>query len=199
MGISIPLVVAVSFLHIFAFVLAIGAEKRRSTGKVVPDEYDERTYCAYDSDASTAYGMAAFAVVLVSHTLVNGVTRCLCFGKGLTGGGRGARCCAVSSFVVSWLSFVVAEICLIAGSARNAYHTKYVGYYAKKDLESCASLRKGVFATAAAMLLISMVASLLYYWSYTRTDTGGWVKHQNEGVRMAEYGPDKSEFGNSRA
>lgn len=99
----------------------------------------------------------------------------------------------------SRLSFVVAEACLLAGSARNAYHTKYLGYYLKRDLSSCAALRKGVFAAAAAFVLVSMVASLLFYWSYSKADTGGWVRHQNEGgIGMAEYDPDKGEFGVSK-
>ncbi|XP_008809158.1 uncharacterized protein LOC103720955 [Phoenix dactylifera] len=194
MGISIPVVVVILFLDLFAFVLAVGAEMRRSTGRVVPDEYDERTYCQYDSDASTAYGMGAFGMLLVSQAVVSAVTRCLFFGRGLTAGGP--RACAVASFALSWLSFAVAEACLLAGSARNAYHTKYLGYYAKRDLSSCAALRKGVFAAAAALILVSMVASLLFYWSYSKADTGGWVRHQNEGgVGMAEYGPDKGEAG----
>ncbi|KAG1334708.1 hypothetical protein COCNU_03G008270 [Cocos nucifera] len=194
MGISIPVVAVILFLDLFAFVLAVGAEMRRSTGRVVPDEYDERTYCQYDSDASTAYGMGAFGMLLVSQAVVSAVTRCLFFGRGLAAGGR--RSCAVASFVLSWLSFVVAEACLLAGSARNAYHTKYLGYYMKRDLSSCAALRKGVFAAAAALVLVSMVASLLFYWSYSKADTGGWVRHQNEGgIGMAEYGPDKGEFG----
>ncbi|XP_072964924.1 uncharacterized protein [Typha angustifolia] len=192
MGVSIPLVAFVSFLHLLAFVLAIGAERRRSTGRVMPDEYDDRTYCAYDSDASTTYGVAAFFVLLVSHVAVGGVTRCLCFGQGLDAGGP--RRCAITAFVLSWVSFLAAEVCLVAGSARNAYHTKYLGYYAKRDLQSCAALRKGVFAAAAAMVLISLVASLVYYWSYSRASTGGWVKHRNEGgVGMTDYGLDKGE------
>ena len=27
---------------------------------MVPDEYDERSYCLYDTDASTVYGVSAF-------------------------------------------------------------------------------------------------------------------------------------------
>ncbi|XP_037467446.1 uncharacterized protein LOC119339523 [Triticum dicoccoides] len=77
------------FLNVFAFLLAVGAEQRRSTGKVVPDEYDERSYCLYDTDASTVYGVCAFFVLLLAQLLVSGVTRCLCFGP-------------VLSFTVSW-------------------------------------------------------------------------------------------------
>ncbi|XP_065038080.1 uncharacterized protein LOC103991878 isoform X2 [Musa acuminata AAA Group] len=100
-GISVIVVVVVAFLHILAFVLAIGAEMRRSTGKVVPDEYDERTFCAYDSDASTAYGLSAFGLLLLSQAVVSAATRCLCFGRGLSAGGP--RTCAIASFVVSWM------------------------------------------------------------------------------------------------
>lgn len=95
----------------------------------------------------------------------------------------------VSSFFR--ITFLIAEACLVAGSVRNAYHTKYLGYYTKHDLVSCASLRKGVFAAAAAMTFLSLVFDLAYYRSYTRADTGGWVKHQNEmGVGMTDYGSD---------
>ncbi|XXG45369.1 hypothetical protein AAC387_Pa02g0470 [Persea americana] len=184
MAISILVVAVVSFLHIFAFVFAIGAEMRRSTGKVVPDEYDDRSYCVYDTDASTMYGLSAFILVLLSQAVVTGVAKCLCCGRGLTPGA--SRTCALFFFVLSWLSFVVAEACLLAGSAKNAYHTKYRGYFDKHDL-SCAALRKGVFAAAAAMVLLSLVCSLLFYWCHSKANTSGWQKHENEGLNMNPY------------
>ncbi|XP_058088032.1 uncharacterized protein LOC131235000 [Magnolia sinica] len=184
MAFSISVLVIICSLHLIAFVLAIGAERRRSTGNVVPDEYDEATYCVYDSDASTLYGLAAFFLLLISHALLNGVTRCLCFGRGLTPGG--SRASAVCFFIVSWVSFLAAEACLLAGSARNAYHTKYRGRFGVHDL-SCAALRKGVFGAAAALTFVSLVGSILYYSSHAKADTAGWLKHQNEGVNMAPY------------
>lgn len=189
----VALVAAVCFLHILAFVLAVGAERRRSTGRVVPDMYDEYTYCSYNSDASTAYGLAAFGLLLLSQTLLSTVTKCFCFrsrhpaAAANPGGGRSSAICCVVFF---WLSFLVAEACLIAGSARNAYHTKYVGQYFKKDLDSCATLRKGVFAAAAAMILVSMMASLLYYWVYAKATPGGWQRYTNEeGIGMTSKQP----------
>ena len=81
----------------------------------------------------------------------------------------------------------------MAGSARNAYHTKYRGAFGAHDL-SCATLRKGVFAAGAALTLLSMLASILYYWAHSKADTGGWEKHRNEGVGLATHhhqqGPD---------
>ncbi|KAJ4830440.1 hypothetical protein Tsubulata_029845 [Turnera subulata] len=186
MALSVSILAVVISLHLIAFVFAIGAESRRSTAKVVPDEYDETTYCVYGTDASTVYGLAAFGLLLVSQSVVHGVTRCLCCGKGLVRGGS-SYTCAILFFVLSWISFLAAEACLIAGSARNAYHTKYRAKFHVEHL-SCATLRKGVFASAAALILVSLVTSIFYYWAHSRADTGGWVKHQNEGVGMTTSG-----------
>lgn len=182
MAVSVTILVLIIALHLIAFVFAVGAERRRSQAKVVPDEYDDRTFCVYTTDASTVYGLAALALLLLSHAVLNAVTRCLCCGKGLVSGGSAT--CAVVSFILSWVSFLGAEACLLAGSARNAYHTKYRGYFGANDL-SCATLRKGVFAAGAALTLLSMLASILYYWAHSKADTGFWEKHHNEGLGLA--------------
>ncbi|GFZ00279.1 aerobic coproporphyrinogen-III oxidase [Actinidia rufa] len=181
MAVSVSILAIVTSLHLIAFVLAVGAERRRSTAKSVPDKYDERTYCVYGSDASTAYGLTAFGLLLISQSVVNGVTKCFCFGRGLVSGR--STTCAVFFFIFSWVSFLGAEACLLAGSARNAYHTKYRGFFGGEAL-SCATLRKGVFAAGAALSLLSMLGSIFYYWAHSKADTGGWEKHHNEGLGM---------------
>ncbi|CAH1429054.1 protein DESIGUAL 2 [Lactuca sativa] len=185
MAVSISVLVVIVSLHLMAFVLAIGAERRRSTAKVVPDQYDEYDYCVYASDASTAYGLSAFGLLLISQTVVSGVTKCLCFGKGLVRGR--SKTIAIFFFIFSWISFLGAEACLLAGSAKNAYHTKYRGIYHVTDL-SCETLRKGVFAGGAALTFLSMVASIVYYAVHCKADTGGWEKHQNEELGMTSSG-----------
>ncbi|KAK9276609.1 hypothetical protein L1049_006144 [Liquidambar formosana] len=181
MAVSVSVLAIITSLHLIAFVLAVGAERRRSTAKVLPDEYDEKTFCVYGSDASTVYGLTAFGLLLISQTVVNAVTKCLCFGRGLVGGSSSTW--AVFFFVISWVDFLGAEACLLAGSARNAYHTKYRGNFGLNDI-SCATLRKGVFAAGAALTLLSLMGSILYYWAHSRADTGGWEKHHNEGLGM---------------
>ncbi|KAF9593641.1 hypothetical protein IFM89_024458 [Coptis chinensis] len=190
MAMSISILAIVTSLSLIAFVLAIGAESRRSNSKVVPDQYDERTYCKYTSDASTVYGLSAFGLLLLSHALVNSVTRCLCFGKGLMDGSM--KVITVIFFTLSWAGFLAAEACLLAGSARNAYHTKYRGWFGAQAL-SCATLRKGVFSAGAALTLISMISSILYYWAHSKADTGGWQKHRNEGLGMTSTFQEEQE------
>ncbi|XP_075522291.1 uncharacterized protein LOC142555349 [Primulina tabacum] len=189
MGVSVLIFLLAISLHLIAFVFAVGAERRRSWARVAPDEYDEKTYCVYGIDASTLYGLTAFGVLLISQSLINGVTKCLCFGRGMMGG-RSATC-AVFFFVFSWITFLAAEACLLAASVRNSYRTKYRSTFHDEDL-SCTALRKGVFAAGASLILLSMVASSLYYRAYSKADIGGWGRHQNEGLGMTSSLLEKS-------
>uniref|UniRef100_A0A1J3I0Q4 Uncharacterized protein n=1 Tax=Noccaea caerulescens TaxID=107243 RepID=A0A1J3I0Q4_NOCCA len=182
MAVSVSILAVITSLHLLAFVFAFGAERRRSTAVAVPDKYDEKTFCMYGTEASTVYGMSAFGLLLVSQIVVNGVTKCLCFGKGLVTG-TSYTVWAIVFFVVSWVSFLGAEACLLAGSARNAYHTKTQGVYQGKEL-SCAVLPVGVFAAGAALTLLSLIATVLYYLAHSKADTGGWEKYQNDGINM---------------
>lgn len=150
---------------LIAFGLAVAAERRRSIGVVVPDKYDERTYCVYNSDIATWYGVGAFLFLLVSQGLVMAFTRCLCCGSVLKPGG--SRAWAIILFFVSWLTFLIAEACFVAGAARNAYHTRYLGYFVKHDL-SCETLRKGVFAAGAAFTVFTLILDLFYYTCYAK-------------------------------
>uniref|UniRef100_A0A6N2N560 Uncharacterized protein n=1 Tax=Salix viminalis TaxID=40686 RepID=A0A6N2N560_SALVM len=175
MAVSISILAVIISLNLIAFVLAIGAESRRSTAKVVNDQYDERTYCVYDTDASTASLMEAARLLVPSSSSS--------FPAHLNGRYLDDTDLLQNNMPIWLLSFLGAEACLLAGSARNAYHTKYRGYFLKHDL-SCATLRRGVFAAGAALTLLSLIGSVLYYWAHSRADTGGWEKHQNEGVGM---------------
>ncbi|KAJ0241405.1 hypothetical protein HA466_0218080 [Hirschfeldia incana] len=187
MAVSVPILAVVTSLHLLAFVFAFGAERRRSTAVPVPDQYDEKTFCRYGTEASTVYGMSAFGLLLVSQAVVNGVTKCLCCGKGLVTG-TSYTVCAIVFFVVSWVSFLGAEACLLAGSVKNAYHTKSKGIYQGKEL-SCEVLPVGVFAAGAALTLLSLIATVLYYLAHSKADTGGWEKHHNDGIAMTTTAP----------
>ncbi|KAH9311846.1 hypothetical protein KI387_026881, partial [Taxus chinensis] len=96
------LLVALFIIYTCALGLAVAAERRRSTGRQVPDKYDDTTYCVYDSDVASGYGVGALLFLLTSQALVMGVTR---------------------------LTFIIAEACLVGGAVRNAYHTKYRGVF----------------------------------------------------------------------
>uniref|UniRef100_A0A0C9S659 TSA: Wollemia nobilis Ref_Wollemi_Transcript_15501_1024 transcribed RNA sequence n=1 Tax=Wollemia nobilis TaxID=56998 RepID=A0A0C9S659_9CONI len=157
-------------LHLIAFGFAIAAERRRSKGRVIRDtSQNDVSYCVYNSDIATGYGVGAFLFLFLAEFLIMGVTKCMCCGGALTPGG--SRAWAIIYFFSSWLTFLIAEACLVAGAAKNAYHTKYRNMiYA--DKLSCETLRKGVFAAGAAFVVITLFLSLMYYAKYAKARDG---------------------------
>lgn len=65
------------------------------------------------------------------------------------------------------LTFLVAEACLIAGAAKNAYHTKYRGMIYAQNF-SCETLRKGVFVAGAVFAVATMVLNVYYYMYFSK-------------------------------
>ncbi|KAL6844189.1 hypothetical protein ACP4OV_025862 [Aristida adscensionis] len=161
---SIILVAVVLLLDVLAFVLAIGAERRRSSAYVSVDR-SGRAYCVYGSDASTAYGVSALLLLLIGQAVVMVVTRCFCCGRALSPGRW--RAYSGICFIICWLAFVIAELCLLAGSVRNAYHTKYWTWF-RDGPPRCAMLRKGVFAAGAAFTFLAALFAELHYLFYAR-------------------------------
>uniref|UniRef100_A0A0E0H7I3 CASP-like protein n=1 Tax=Oryza nivara TaxID=4536 RepID=A0A0E0H7I3_ORYNI len=163
---SIILVVVVFVLDALAFVLAIGAEKRRSTATFSEDT-SGRQYCVYSSDAATGYGIGALLLLLAGQAVVMVVTRCFCCGRALSPGRWRAFsgfcfivCCRVPRMMNQFL-------CLLAGSVRNAYHTKYSTLVISGP-PRCAMLRKGVFAAGAAFTFLTALFAELHYLFFAK-------------------------------
>ncbi|XP_042494707.1 uncharacterized protein LOC122074008 [Macadamia integrifolia] len=177
-------------LSLVAFAFAIAAEHRRSKGTLEPvvsgDGNINMTYCVYDSDVATGYGVGSFLFLLSSESLLMGVTRCMCFGKPLAPGGN--RAWSIIYFVSSWLTFLVAEACLIGGATKNAYHTKYRGMIYAHNM-SCESLRKGVFIAGAVFVVITMILNVYYYMHFTKatSQTVRKANRANSTVGMTGY------------
>ncbi|WVZ87690.1 hypothetical protein U9M48_034290 [Paspalum notatum var. saurae] len=163
---SIIVIAVVLVLDILAFVLAIGAERRRSYAHVNVDN-SGRGYCVYSSDASTAYGVSALLLLLAAQAVAMAASRCFCCGRALSPGRW--RAFSGICFIICWVTFVIAELCLLAGSVRNAYHTKYISWTSSRDQPpNCAMLRKGVFAAGAAFTFLTALFTELHYLFYAR-------------------------------
>ncbi|XP_059662619.1 uncharacterized protein LOC132308532 [Cornus florida] len=150
---------------LIAFGLAVAAEQRRSTATVKQDNEKDYNYCVYDSDISTGYGVGAFLFLMASQVLIMAASRCFCCGKPLNPGG--SRACAILLFIICWVTFFIAEVCLLAGSVRNAYHTKYRTIF-NEEPPSCETVRKGVFAAGASFVFFTLIVSEFYYICYSK-------------------------------
>ncbi|KAK1314400.1 hypothetical protein QJS10_CPA06g00420 [Acorus calamus] len=181
------LVLALIFVFdVIAFGLAVAAEQRRSTAGVVTDKEKNYSYCVYNSDIATGFGVGAFLFLMLSQALVMAVTKCFCCGRALRP--TGSRGCAVVLFLLCWLMFLIAEACLLAGSVRNAYHTKYRTIFGDRA-PTCETLRKGVFGAGAAFVFFSAIVSEFYYVSYAKSsgDEDYPPYGKESGVRMGTY------------
>jgi len=175
--------IIVFIFDLIAFGLAVAAEQRRSTGNVVNDQEKNYQYCVYNSDIATGYGAGALLFLLASQILVVSASKCFCCGPSLRPGG--SRACALILFLFCWLTFLIAEACLLAGSVRNAYHYRYTTLFFN-DPPSCHTVRKGVFAAGAAFVFFTAILSEFYYISYGKANnSNGYGKEA--AVGMSSY------------
>lgn len=158
--------IVVIALSLTAFGFAIAAERRRSTGEIVHDPSNRNiTFCVYDSDVASGYGIGAFMFLFSSQALLMSITKCMCFGRPLAPGSN--RAWSIIYFFSSWLSFLVASSCLIAGATKNAYHTKY-RHVIYAYSWTCESLRKGVFIAGAIFAVFTMILNVYYYMHFAK-------------------------------
>ncbi|XP_020241875.1 uncharacterized protein LOC109820180 [Asparagus officinalis] len=157
--------ILVFVFDLIAFALAVAAEQRRSTAWVVADEEKNYTYCVYNSDIATGFGVGAFLFLMVSQVLVMVASKCFCCGPPMQPGG--SRACALLLLLSCWITFIIAESCLLAGSVENAYHTRYRTLFIN-DPPSCQTLRKGVFGAGAAFAFFTAVLTEFYYVCYAK-------------------------------
>ncbi|KAK6932526.1 DESIGUAL/Modifying wall lignin-1/2 [Dillenia turbinata] len=88
---------------------------------------------------------------------------------------------------VEKVTFFIAEVCSLAGSVRTAYNTKYRTLISDNPT-SCEILRKGVFGAGAAFILLTGIASVLYYVSYSKADDGLQPPQDRDaGIGMGTY------------
>ncbi|GFP97394.1 hypothetical protein PHJA_001883500 [Phtheirospermum japonicum] len=118
---------------------------------------------------------------MASQLLIMVASKCLCCGRALRPGR--SRVWAIVLFITCWVTFIIAEVCLLAGSVRNAYHTKYKTYLTQNPL-SCETLRKGVFGAGAAFIVFTGILSELFYVSYSKTGDGFLPQGRDTGIRM---------------
>ena len=85
------------------------------------------------------------------------------------------------------LTFIIAEACLLAGSVRNAYHTKYRTLFVN-DPPSCETVRKGVFGAGAAFVFFTAILSEFYYISFSKArDAAGETSYAGATIGMSNY------------
>jgi hypothetical protein len=181
---SLLVISLVVVFDLIAFGLAIAAEQRRSTASVLPDEEKNYSYCVYDSDIATGFGVGALLFLLLSQVVVMAASKCFCCGSAMRPGG--SRSCALLFLFLCWLTFLIAEACLLAGSVRNAYHTRYRTLFFV-DPPTCQTVRKGVFAAGAAFIFLTAILTELYYITFSKAQNTMAPSYGKDNIGMSTY------------
>ncbi|XP_062096574.1 uncharacterized protein LOC133802307 [Humulus lupulus] len=171
---STLVLVLVFIFDLVAFALAVAAEQRRTTARLVKEV--DYTYCVYDKDIATGLGVGAFLFLCVSQILIMVVSRCLCCGKALRP--SSSRSWAIALFISSWIFFAITVSCLLSASVSNVVHTKY-----RRSL-SCKVVRKGFFGAGAAFIVFTGIATELFYVSFSKANDSHATYARDTGVRM---------------
>ncbi|KAJ6752093.1 hypothetical protein OIU85_002512 [Salix viminalis] len=174
------------FMAIFAtdfitFVLALEAEYMRSTAKVATDSDLNYRYCVYSSGIATKLGIIAFVLLLASQVFSMGASSY--FRKGMNYGGN--RTSAVIPSIISWITFFIAEACLLGGSIKNAQQTKFRSILFANELH-CQTLSAGVFEAGAVFILITSIVSKMSYVCSFNSD-GGFETGSSSSFELGTY------------
>ncbi|XP_078161325.1 uncharacterized protein LOC144556767 [Carex rostrata] len=181
---SLLVISLVIVFDLIAFGLAIAAEQRRSTATVMPDEEKNYTYCVYDSDISTGLGIGALLFLLISQVVVMAASKCFCCGNAMRPGG--SRSCALLLLFLCWITFLIAEACLLAGAVRNAYHTRYRTLFFV-DPPNCQTVRRGVFAAGAAFIFFTGILTEFYYITFSKAQNATTSSYGKDNIGMSTY------------
>nr|CAB3494303.1 unnamed protein product [Digitaria exilis] len=71
-----------------------------------------------------------------------------------------------ASLVLSWVTFIIAEACLLAGLVQSAYHTGYRKVFFQNPPD-CDAVRRGTFGAGAAFALFTCVLTSSYYYCFS--------------------------------
>ncbi|CAK9231783.1 unnamed protein product [Sphagnum troendelagicum] len=157
--ISKRVVIISVILFISAFGFALVSESTRSQGSLIfvneIVKYDDGTYdCVYRGNLSIAFAAVTLLLLLVAQLIVTITTGCLFFARSAYKHGA-VRTYAIVAFIISWLVFAIAFLCLIVGAIANHVHTN--GH------TTCEEVKSAVFAVGAAFTFLTMLMSILYY------------------------------------
>ncbi|KAI5064696.1 hypothetical protein GOP47_0019391 [Adiantum capillus-veneris] len=187
MGASILITFAIVVLDLVALGLGIVAEQRRAPGTYESPSNATEQWCHYSSDISTGLAAGAAAFLLISQVVLAAATRCLCFGTSLKPGA--ARAFASVFCVSSWISFVAAEACFIAGAVQNAKHIRYISSTFAHEI-SCEAIRKDTFVAGVVLTVVTCILGVSYYLCYSKAQEAfGKVRFDRveDGVSMSSY------------
>lgn len=170
----------VGFLGLVAAALAFAAEAKHIRANQVTLTPEET--CIYPKSAALQLGIISALALLVAQLIVNISAGCLCCARGRSYGASSNRTIAIICLVVSWITFGIAFVLLMAGAALNDQH-----YANMRNFDSyCYVVKSGVFAGGAVLALATVTLGIFYYITASAVKKSAEWGPQNQNIAMAQ-------------
>lgn len=177
----------VGFLGLLAAVLGFVAEAKHVRANDVT--LTPGGTCVYPRSPALALGTTAGLALLIAQVIVNGAVGCICCARGGPYPPSSNRTIAIICLVVSWITFAIAFLLLMAGAALNDKHNADLSSFR----EFCYVVRSGVFAGGAVLALATVILAIIYYITASAAKKSAWAPH-NQNIAMAQPQHGQSDF-----
>ncbi|KAM0945697.1 putative modifying wall lignin-1/2 [Dioscorea sansibarensis] len=169
---------AVGFLGLLSAALAFGAEATRVKVRVSDVETTSSGDCIYPKSPASALGLTAAMALLVAQLIINIVAGCVCC-KRHQNSSNSNWTLALISLTVSWITFSIAFLLLLAGAALNDQRAQQNLY--------CYVVKPGVLAGGAVLSLATVSLGIIYYVSLSTFNTTNTLQsNQSQGIAMVQ-------------
>lgn len=170
----------VGFLGLVAAALAFAAEAKHIRANQVTLTPEDT--CIYPKSAALQLGIISALALLVAQLIVNISAGCLCCARGRSYGASSNRTIAIICLVVSWITFGIAFVLLMAGAALNDQH-----YANMRNFDNyCYVVKSGVFAGGAVLALATVTLGIFYYITASAVKKSAEWGPQNQNIAMAQ-------------
>ncbi|KAG9454362.1 hypothetical protein H6P81_007266 [Aristolochia fimbriata] len=156
--------VSVGFLGLLAAALGFAAEAKRV--KVSDVELTSLETCKYPRSPALGLGFTAALSILMAQIIINTAAGCICCNKHPRPSSTNWTIAFVS-FVVSWVTFIIAFLLLLTGAALNDQHGEEQMYFGSY----CYVVKAGVFAGGSILSMASVCLGIIYYLTLLSTKT----------------------------
>ncbi|XP_070021030.1 uncharacterized protein [Nicotiana sylvestris] len=169
---STLLLVVVFAFDLIAFGLAVAAEKKRGTLTITTGGRDRAINCLYLSDTGTGFRVVSLLFLSASQLIITVASRCLCCGRALQKGK--SRKWAIVLFI------------MLGSLGGEHYYTWSKRTYLTQRSPSCKVLRKEIFGSGVAFIVLTGIFSALFYFSYVSKAGEGSIPRNilDGGIRM---------------
>ncbi|CAN8256030.1 unnamed protein product [Cochlearia groenlandica] len=124
--------------------------------------------CSYNRSPAFNLGFTSAVFLMMAQIIVSVATGCICCRKGPSPS-RSNYVIALICFVVSWFTYVIAFLLLLAGAVLNDERDEestYAGNY------FCYIVKPGVFSTSGVLSIVTVALGVVYYLCLTSSKDG---------------------------